>query len=108
MSKVKLLERVIADIRSLAESLQAVANAMGEDEEAEVAEQVTPKKETKVPKKKEIKFEDVRAALAVKSQAGMTTQVRELIEKYDGTKLSEVDPKHYAAILKDSEELTNG
>lgn len=107
MSKVKLLLDVIADVRSLADSLQVVADAMGKDEQADGAEAIIAKKETKPPKKKEIKFEDVRAVLAQKSQEGMTAGVRDIIQKYGATKLSEIDPKHYADILKDAGELTN-
>ena len=58
-------------------------------------------------KKKEITLEEVRAKLAEKSQAGLTAQVREIIQKYGGSKLSEVDPKHYADMLKDAEVLGN-
>ena len=52
-------------------------------------------------------MEEVRAKLAEKSQAGLTAQVREIIQKYGGSKLSEVDPKHYADMLKDAEVLGN-
>ena len=60
-----------------------------------------------MPKKKEITLEEVRAKLAEKSQVGLTAQVREIIQKYGGSKLSEVDPKHYADMLKDAEVLGN-
>lgn len=65
-----------------------------------------PKKTAKSTNKK-VKLEDVRAVLAEKSQAGMTAKVREIIQKYGVAKLSEVDPKHYADILKDAEGLVN-
>ena len=51
---------------------------------------------------------DVRAVLAVKTQNGMTAEVKGLITKYGGTKLSDVDPKHYADLIKDAEVLGNG
>ena len=53
-------------------------------------------------------LEDVRAVLAVKSQNGMTAEVRDLINKYGGSKLSDVDPNHYADIIRDAEVLGNG
>lgn len=53
-------------------------------------------------------LEDVRAVLAVKSQNSMTSEVKGLITKYGGSKLSDVDPKHYADIIKDAEVLGNG
>ncbi|WP_027625317.1 hypothetical protein [Clostridium lundense] len=106
MSKIKLLLDVVSDMRSLADSVQAVADAMASNEPVEAKEPTTPVKEP-APKKKEIALEEVRAKLAEKSQVGLTSQVREIIQKYGGSKLSEVDPKHYADILKDAEVLGN-
>ncbi|WP_394870340.1 rRNA biogenesis protein rrp5 [Clostridium butyricum] len=110
MSKVKLLVNVIQDLKSLAEDLEAVVNAMNENEEekptkkAEHPESNSGNKEAKV---KKIKLEDVRAVLAEKSQAGMVAGVREIIKKYGASKLSEIDPKNYADVIKDAEELKN-
>ena len=107
MSKIKLLLDVVSDMRSLEDSIQAVADAMASNEPVEAKEPTTPVKEP-APKKKEIALEEVRAKLAEKSQVGLTAQVREIIPKYGGSKLSEVDPKHYADMLKDTEVLGNG
>ena len=107
MSKIKLLLDVVSDMRSLADSIQAAADAMAGNEPAGVVEPVVATKETK-PKKNEVTLEQVRAKLAEKSQAGLTAEVREIIKKYGGSKLSEVDPKHYADMLKDAEVLGNG
>jgi len=109
MSKIKLLLDVVSDIRSLADSLQAIADVMADNEgngPAETLEPSTIVKESK-PKKKEISLEEVRGKLAEKSQAGLTAEVREIIQKYGGSKLSEVDPKHYADVLKAAEVLRN-
>lgn len=106
MSKIKLLLDVVSDMRSLADSIQAVADAMAGNESVEAKELTTTVKEP-TPKKKEITLEEVRAKLAEKSQVGLTAQVREIIQKYGGSKLSEVDPKHYADMLKDAEVLGN-
>lgn len=106
MSKIKLLLDVVSDMRSLADSLQAVADAMADNEPAETVEPSTTVKEPK-QKKKEITLEEVRGKLAEKSQAGLIAEVRKIIEKYGGSKLSEVDPKHYADVLKDAEVLKN-
>ena len=104
MSKIKLLLDVVSDIRSLADSIQAVADVMASNEPAETEE---PAVNTKESEKKEITLEEVRGKLAEKSQAGLTAEVRELIKKYGGSKLSEVDSKHYADMLKDAEVLGN-
>lgn len=106
MSKIKLLLDVVSDMRSLADSIQAVADVMAGNEPTETKASTTTVSEP-VPKKKEITLEEVRAKLAEKSQAGLTAQVREIIKRYGGSKLSEVDTKHYADMLKDAEVLGN-
>lgn len=50
-----------------------------------------------------VTLEQVRAVLADKSRAGHTAAVRALLEKHGATKLSQVDPQHYEAILKEAE-----
>jgi hypothetical protein len=112
MSKIKLLLEVVSEMRSLADSLQAVADALAEkpnetEQQVATAEAPEPVKAEK-PKKKETTLEEVRAALAVKSQAGLTAEVREIIKRYGGTKLSEIAPEHYADIFNDAEVLGNG
>jgi hypothetical protein len=79
---------------------------MAGNEPVETKEPTSTVKELE-PNKKEITLEEVRAKLAEKSQVGLTAQVREIIQKYGGSKLSEVDPKHYADMLKDAEVLGN-
>jgi hypothetical protein len=52
-----------------------------------------------------ITLEQVRAVLADKSQAGFTAEVRGLLERYGAAKLSNINPKHYAALMADAEGL---
>jgi len=104
MSKVKLLLDVVSDLRSLADSVQAVADAIGSNEPKEVTKPEQPKHE-KQPEEKQITLEEVRAVLAEKSHDGFTAQVRGLLEKYGASKLSQIDPSKYAAILADAEGL---
>lgn len=104
MSKTKLLLEVVNDLRSLADSVQAVANAMVQSETAsESAPAELPK--SSAPKEKPITLEQVRALLAKKSHDGKTAEVRELLQKYGAPKLSAIDPKHYKALLADAEVL---
>lgn len=100
-------------MRSLADSLQAVAEAMTQAEPAEapVAEK-TPRSAKKSaelakpePEAKPLSLEDVRAVLAEKSRAGHTAEVRKLLEKHGASKLSEIDPVKYPALLADAEGL---
>ena len=50
-------------------------------------------------------LEEVRAVLAEKSRDGHTAAIRGLLEKYGGTKLSEIDQSHYAKLMKEAEGL---
>lgn len=103
MSKIKLLLDVVEDMRSLADSLQSLADAMtqGESPESEPVQKVS----SPPPKEPTVALEQVRAVLAEKSNDGKTDAVRELLQKYGAPKLSAVDPKHYPALLKDAEVL---
>lgn len=123
MSKMKLVLNVIDDIRvladnlmvviggvrNLADSLQAVADAMMPEEEK--PKQLPEKKTAKAievkeePATKVVALEEVRAVLTDKSRKGHTAAVKELLIKYGANKLSDVDPKHYAALLADAEVL---
>ena len=103
MSKVKLLLDVVEDLRSLADSVQAVADAMLQNEPTVDAE---PKAPAPAPApKKELTLEEVRAVLGEKSRAGFTTEIQALLKKYGAPKLSGIDPKHYESLLKDVEVL---
>lgn len=104
MSKTKLLLDVVSDLHSLAESVEAIAKVIEQPEPA--AEE--PKSEKKPKKSKsEITLEQVRAALAQKSNSGFTAEVRELLAKHGADRLSNIDPSEYAALLADAEALGN-
>ncbi len=113
-NKFNLLLDVVKLMHSLADGLEAVAYAFADSQELFVdAAPVQKPVEIGQPTKKEIvekvpALEDVRAVLAVKSQNGMTAEVKGLISKYGGSKLSDIDPKHYADIIRDAEVLGNG
>ena len=96
--------KVVQDLRTLSDSVQAVCTAVTEG----LSEEQQPKAiEAKpaVEEKPSISMEQVRSVLAEKSQAGHTAEVRAIIGKYGASRLSEIDAKDYAAVLKDAEEL---
>lgn len=95
MSRVELFRNVASSLRSLADSVQAEANSIGSNEPSEVTK----------PEEKQITLEEVRAVLADKSHDGFTDEVRALLEKHGASKLSEIDPSKYAALLADAEAL---
>ena len=122
MSKVKTLLDVVEDIRSLAEhlklvaedvcslaeSIKVVADVISSNEQPKIAAQTTKKSLPPAAPEKVVTLEQVRAVLAEKSHDGLTAEVRALLEKYGAQKLSAVDPKDYAALLKDAEVLGHG
>lgn len=111
MNKVKLILdvaqlmlKVVQDLRSLSDSVQAVCDAVTEG----LSEEQQPKtieEKPAVEEKSSLSLEQVRSVLAEKSQAGHTAEVRAIIGKYGASRLSEIDAKDYAAVLKDAEEL---
>ena len=108
MSKIKLLLDVVSDIRSLADSLESVANAMCDNNplSAEVGtDNSEPNTISETNNEKLPTLEDVRGVLAEKSAAGHGAEIRELLKKYGQTKLSAIDPQYYPALLADAEVL---
>lgn len=104
MSKIKLLLDVVEDMRSLADSIQAVADAMVHNT-PDIEEAAPAKVVPTAPAEKEITLEEVRAVLAEMSHAGKTEAIRNLLLKYGAPKLSSIDPKNYKALLADAEVL---
>ena len=103
MSQTKLLLDVVEDIRSLADSLQTLANAIAEDDVAD-----EPSAASDVPiAKPPVTLEEVRAVLAEKSHDGLTEQVRGLLQKYGAQKLSAIASDRYADLLRDAKELND-
>ena len=116
MSKMKLLLDVVSDLRSLADSLQAVADAVAQggqeqpDQTTEGRPAQEPEKKTAAKKEekaepKPLTLEQVRAALAEKSRAGHTAEVKALLIKHGADKLSDIDPAEYPALLAEAEVL---
>lgn len=116
MSKMKLLLDVVSDLRSLADSLQAVADAVAqggqeqpdqttEERPAQEPEKKTAAKKEEKTEPKPLTLERVRAALAEKSRAGHTSEVKALLIKHGADKLSDIDPAEYPALLAEAEVL---
>ena len=106
MSKMGELDLCVSELRSVAQSLNTVADSLTSlfsGSQPRTSVQPEPK-----PPSKPLTLEDVRAVLAEKSRNGHTTKIRELLEKYGASKLSEIDPPKYAALLAEAEVLSNG
>jgi hypothetical protein len=124
MSKIKLALDVVNDLKSLAESIETLVHAMESNEvaneepakkksKAKPKEEETETKEPEVgetpveeaPEEKHPTLEEVRAAMADKSRDGHREAVKAIITKYGANNLSSLDPKYYAAALKEVGEL---
>ncbi|MCI7723375.1 rRNA biogenesis protein rrp5 [Ruminococcus sp. AF42-9BH] len=106
--KYNLFLDAVRIIRSLADVFEAIADTYRDATVVEADAKVIDAQEVKeLPAEKEVTLEDVRAVLGQKSQAGMTAEVRELIRKYGGTRLSDIDPAQYKALLAEAEVLGN-
>ena len=87
--KAAILKEIAKNLVGLADSLEKLAES-----------ELPPKVEE--PKPPAVTLEQVRSTLASLSAEGKTAQVKNLIEKYGATKLSEVDPVHYAGLLEEA------
>ena len=110
MEKAKKLETIIAELQAAVQSLMnigdaliALSNQISEPNKSEtlVQEQANPEPSKPTP----LTLEQVRGILADKSRDGFTAEIRILLEKYGGSKLSEIPPERYGELLKDAEGL---
>ena len=103
------INKIAEDLRILADDLEKMM-AVGKEEEAVKPEEKEMPKEADKPKEtKETKpahtLEEVRAALAEKSKAGFTAQVRETIIRFGGNKLSDVPESSYDALYEEAKKI---
>ena len=99
MSKMSELSQVLDEMIACGEGMFKAANAIKEIfSSIEEAPAKTAPSYTK---------EDVRGILAAKSAAGFKKEVKELLEKFGAQQLKQVDPKDYAALLKEAEVIGN-
>lgn len=99
MNKTKIIQEIIVHLKGITDSLEALTEASETHQtepevkaEEKVAEEKKPKKPT---------LEEVREAMAEKSKAGHREEVKAILLKYDAKKLTSLDEKHYADVLKE-------
>lgn len=100
MSKMSEMAATIEDLRNAATAINDAANWL--------VEQFCGEAEPEIPapvKEPPLTLEAVRAVLADKSRNGHTTEIRSLLQKYGASKLSEIAPAKYKALLADAEAL---
>ena len=105
MSKMSEMAMTIEELRNAAAAITDAANYLAQLFSSNDAEE---QPEEKAPvQKPALTLEQVRAVLSEKSRAGYTAGVRELLQKYGASKLSQVDPSNYKALLRDAEVIGN-
>ena len=114
MSRIKLLLNVLNDIRSLADSLEAMANAMadGNNQPQEQPAKQTPAKETEPAEKTKttVTHEMLREIAVNLSRSGKREEVKQLIGKYgvkNITAVAESDLESFYNDLKLMEDDNN-
>ena len=125
MTHLSSINVLASDIAKLSQTLTALAaemeSALTQENAAEVAP--APKQSAKKAKQAEatgetsssetsteatknpVTIEQVRAVMAEKSQAGLTAQVKALLESFGAAKLSAVNPEDYEALLEAAKEI---
>ena len=89
------LSAAVAEIRKCSELL------------LEVAEALTSMGESSEQQSEKITMEEVRAVLAQKAATGLSPEVKALLEKYGGKKLSDIKPEDYGHLIKEAEAIGN-
>ncbi len=108
MSRVQLLYDLVADLRTVADDVQAIADALTQnDDVTALPEQPSLPQTTAAPEPDEapITKEQVRDVLKRLSRAGYRDAVQNIILSYGVTTFSELPESEYADILKQAEEI---
>ena len=102
MSKMAEVAEIINALRDVASSINSIA-----DDLTDMFSYSSKTPEIAPATEKAMSLEEVRAILADKSRDGFTAQIRDLLQKYGASKLSEIDPANYKALIADAEVLGN-
>ena len=103
LEAAQLTMKVAEDLRSFAEHVNEICKVIVEG----MSEEPKTVGLTKKEEAPAISLEKVRGVLAGKSQDGYSAEVRAIVSKYGASRLSDIDPKDYAAVLKDAEAIGN-
>ena len=114
MTKNEALKAVAKGLTDLSEAVLNLVDATPDKEKpATIEEPTTIEEETtdiradpKDVKEEAIKLEDVRAVLADISRAGKVAEMKALLAEYGVTKLSDVDPANYSALLSEAKKIS--
>ena len=106
MGKVNELSQLIEELKRCGNTLINISEDLknlfsgSEDTKTKTAEKASKEEKT-------LSLEDVRAVMADKSRKGYTAEVKALLTKRGVNRLSDIDPKEYAALLAEVEVIGN-
>lgn len=110
MNKTKIIQDIIVNLISISNDLEALVETLNASIVPEVAPEKTetvekePSKD-EAPKPKQPTLEEVREAMAEKNREGHREEVKAIIVNYGANKLTALDPKCYAEVLKEVGEI---
>ena len=104
MSRMSDMAQTLEELRSAAAAISDAADRLTKMFSGEPQAEDAP---ASLPEP-ELTLEQVRAVLADKSRQGHTAEIRALLQKHGASKLSQIDPAQYKALLAEAEVLTNG
>ena len=104
MSKMSDMAQTIENLRSAVAAISDAADWLTKM----FSEELQAEDATVSPPEPELTLEQVRSVLADKSRQGHTAEIRALLQKYGASKLSQIDPAHYKALLAEAEVITGG
>ena len=107
MTNETMREKLVAVANLLADLTGAVAEVAAEFGEVKRVEPSEAKHEEPAAEDKQPTLEDVRTILAEISRAGKTAEMKALLGEFGASRLSDVDPGKYSALLKKAQEVRN-
>ena len=105
MTNEAMREKLVTVANLLKDLTMAVVAVVEEFGEVKVVEKEPEEQPKAAEPVKKYSMEDVRKVLAEKSSAGFTAEVRALLEKHGGTKLSAIAEAEYPAIMEEAKEI---
>lgn len=109
MGKVSELSQLIEELKHCGNTLIGISEELKNlfNNSEDVQEKETKPAEEAPKKEKTLSLEDVRAVMADRFRKGYTAEVKALLTKRGVNRLSDVDPKEYAALLAEAEVIGN-
>ena len=100
MSRTKLALDVVQDLRSLADSIEVLANAIVDGTPEQPADTTTPTVQT-APSEKPLSLVELRAYVAERSTPENRPKIKALLTKHGVAKLTELPEGQYEALKRE-------